>query len=31
MECINLGEVLVKEAVVLDHDPFKDKDEMFEE
>ena len=30
MGCINLGEVLVKEAVVLDHDPFKDKDEMFD-
>lgn len=30
MEKANLAQVLVKEAVILDHEPFIDKDEMFD-
>lgn len=30
MDNVNLAEVLVKEAVVLDHEPFSDKNQMFD-
>lgn len=30
MDVMNIAKVLVKEAVVLDHEPFTDKDEVFD-
>lgn len=30
MDAVNIADVLVKEAVVLDHEPFTNKDEMFD-